>query len=277
MPDEYRNQIVTGDARVLAERIPDESVALCLHDPPFGIGFKYENGYDDDPASYPELLKWTIRESSRIVKPGGLCFVYVAQPQLRDVYPLFPDGSRIFAACKNFVQMRPCPVQYAYDPVVFWDMPGDSLKEYKGRDWHVGNTANTNGRGLGDAKGHGCPRPLDTIIYMVKNFCPEGGAVADFFLGSGTTAVAAKIAGRKWIGFEIMPDTARQARQRVEDVYPLFVPEPEQLTLALHQPPQHPHDHRPFVVGELGEDAPALGEDGVGGIARCGRQVAGKS
>jgi len=232
MPQEYRNQIVTGDARELAKRIPDESVALCLHDPPFGIGFKYENRYQDDPELYLALLKWTIAESTRIAMPGGLCFVFVAQPQLRDVLPLFPEDARIFAACKNFVQMRPTSVQYAYDPVIFWQMPGDSLKEDKGRDWHIGNTANTNGRGLSDAKGHGCPRPLDTIIYMVENFCPEDGVVVDFFMGSGTTAVAAKVTGRGWTGFELIPDTAEQARQRVSDVYPLFVPEPEQLVFV---------------------------------------------
>ena len=86
IPIEYRNQIVTGDARVLSERIPDESVDLVLTDPPFGIGFKYENGYQDDPALYPDLLRWTISEASRIIRPGGLCFVFIAQPHLRDVH-----------------------------------------------------------------------------------------------------------------------------------------------------------------------------------------------
>ena len=237
MPDEYKNEIATGDARVLAERIPDESVALCLHDPPFGIGFKYENGYKDDPALYPELLKWTIAESTRVVMPGGLCFVYVAQPQLRDVLPLFPEDARIFAACKNFVQMRKAvAVDYAYDPVVFWQKSGEPLKESKGRDWHVGNTSPASRQGIRDAPGHGCPRPLDTIVYMVENFCPEDGAVVDFYMGSGTTAVAAKVTGRKWIGFELMPDTAKQARQRIAGVYPLFVSKPEQLVWTYHNP-----------------------------------------
>jgi len=231
---EYRNQIITGDARVLAERIPDGSVALCLHDPPFGIKFEYENGYQDDPDLYPDLLKWTIAESTRVAMPGGLCFVFVAQPQLRDVLPLFPVDARIFAACKNFVQMRKLTaVDYAYDPVIFWKKPGPLLKQASGRDWHTGNTAPSGRTLLSDAAFHSCPRPLDTIIYMIENFCPEGETVCDFFMGSGTTAVGAKVTGRQWIGFELMPDTAEQARQRVRDIYPLFVPEPEQLVLGI--------------------------------------------
>jgi site-specific DNA-methyltransferase (adenine-specific) len=233
MPTEYRNQIVTGDARELAKRIPDESVDLVLTDPPFGIGFDYGNEYKDDPDAYPDLVRWIVAESQRVIRPGGLCFVFVAQPQLRDTLALFPDESRIFAACKNFVQMRAIPVQYAYDPVVFWQRDGIYLRNPHGRDWHVGNTANTNNRKLGEAAFHSCPRPLDTILYMVDNFSPCDGVVCDWFMGSGTTALAARLTGRRWIGFEIDPATAELARERVANTQPpLFVPEPVQLALT---------------------------------------------
>lgn len=224
------DSIITGDARELAQAIPDESVDLVLTDPPFGIGFDYGNGYKDDPAAYPDLVRWIVTESSRVIKPGGLCFVFVAQPQLRHVWPLFPDDSRIFAACKNFVQMRPTAVQYAYDPVIFWQK---GKRVWNGRDWHIGNTANTNNRGASDVDFHACPRPLDTISYMVQNWSEPGGLVLDWFMGSGTTAVAAKMLGRHCFGFELDPDTAEQARQRVTLAQPpLQFPEPVQETLA---------------------------------------------
>lgn len=232
IPPEYLNQIITGDARELAKRIPDESVDLVLTDPPFGIGFDYDGAYNDDPDVYLELLEWTIVKSTRAIKPGGLCFVFVAQLRLRNVLPLFPDDTRIFAACKNFVQMRPTPVQFAYDPVLFWRKPGNALMPYQGRDWHVGNTANTNGRGLDEAGFHACPRPLTTIRYMVENFSPFGGVVCDWFMGSGTTAVASKLTMRNWTGFEIDPDTAERARERVRNTQPpLFVMQPEQSAM----------------------------------------------
>jgi len=219
---------------VLAEAIPDGSADLVLTDPPFGIDFDYGDAYDDDPSLYRDLLTWTISASHRIAKPGALCFVFVAQLRLREVLPLFPDGWRIFAACKNFVQMRPTPVQYAYDPVIFWRKNGPKLKEDKGRDWHIGNTANTNNRGMNEAAFHPCPRPLDTILYMINNFCPEYGITIDFFVGSGTSALASYLLGRHYLAFEIDPATADLARERVRKTQPpLFVPEPEQIEMEL--------------------------------------------
>jgi len=237
--DTPENGIYTGDARELAKLIPDESVDLVLTDPPFGIGFDYGTEYKDDPACYMGLLHWAVGESIRVVRPGGLCFVYVAQLRLSHVWPeSFPAGSRIFAACKNFVQMRPTAVQFAYDPVVFWQKAGNSLKEHKGRDWHVANTARTRNRGANEAGWHPCPRPLDTIMYIAKHYCPPGGIVADWFMGSGTTAIAAKLLGLRWWGAEIVPGVAEMARQRVRETQPpLFVlDESEQLEMEWPSP-----------------------------------------
>ena len=40
---------------------------------------------------------------------------------------------------------------------------------------------------------------------MVKASCPPGGIVLDPFMGSGTTAIAAKRLGRQYTGFELNP------------------------------------------------------------------------
>lgn len=224
------NSIVTGDARELAQAIPDESVDLVLTDPPFGIGFDdWDKVRGDD---YIDLIDWLISESTRIVKPGGLCFVFQASLLLRETWPRFPDGSRIFVAAKNFVQMRG-DIPYAFDPVVFWRKSGEPLTKGNGRDWHIGNTANTNNRGIADAGWHPCPRPLSTIIYMVENFCPTNGIVYDFYMGSGTTAVAAKLTLRNWLGTERDSEYAERARARVANTQPpLFVPQHEQLEMT---------------------------------------------
>ena len=41
---------------------------------------------------------------------------------------------------------------------------------------------------------------------MIKASCPPGGIVLDPFMGSGTTAVAARRCGRHFTGFELNPD-----------------------------------------------------------------------
>lgn len=227
------NTIVTGDARELSKAIPDESVDMVLLDPPFGIDFAYK-GYDDNPETYLELLSWVIAECNRILKAGAFAFVFQAQPQLRLTWPLFPESSRLFIVAKNFVQMRPTPVQFAYDPVVFWQKEGRLIEQYHGRDWFVANTASTNFRGLNEAGWHECPRPLDACVYMVDNFCPKGGTVVDFFMGSGTTAIAAKITGHPFVGFEIRPEHTERAMQRViKASAPLVITQYEQPEMEL--------------------------------------------
>ncbi len=211
------NVIHIGDCRELASLIPDSSIDLVLTDPPFGIGFQYSNGYKDDPKTYIDLLRWIIKESERVVKDGGYIFVFQAINRLRETWQIFPDESRLFAGCKNFVQIKKNIIQYGFDPAIFWKKcEGDFSPN--GRDWHIGNTANTKNR-TNDF--HSCPRPLDTITYMVDNFCPADGVVLDWFMGSGTTALAAKMTGREYIGFEIMKDTAEKARERVAKVNPM--------------------------------------------------------
>ena len=216
---------------LLGKDIPDESVDLVLTDPPFGIDFNYSNGYTDDPDTYLDLLRWTISESTRVVKPGGLCFVFVAQLRLRDVLPLFPENSRIFAACKSWVQIRPTAVQYAYDPVIFWQK---GKRIWSGRDWHVAAPAHVDKNSLNKVDFHSCPRPLDTIIYMVENWSDVDGVVLDWFMGSGTTALAAKLLNRHWIGFEMKEETSSLANERVAKApFPLRYPKAEQIELAL--------------------------------------------
>ena len=43
--------------------------------------------------------------------------------------------------------------------------------------------------------------------------------MADFFIGSGTTAVASKLLNRNFIGFEINPKYFQTAKNRIENAY----------------------------------------------------------
>jgi site-specific DNA-methyltransferase (adenine-specific) len=55
---------------------------------------------------------------------------------------------------------------------------------------------------------------------MIKASCPPGGVVLDPFMGSGTTAVAARGLGRQYVGFELNPEYCEiiQARLAAPEV-----------------------------------------------------------
>lgn len=63
---------------------------------------------------------------------------------------------------------------------------------------------------------HPAPFP-DQIPYdFIQVFCPPDGIVLDPFIGSGSTAVAAKRLGRYFIGFEVVPEYCEIAKERLK-------------------------------------------------------------
>lgn len=59
--------------------------------------------------------------------------------------------------------------------------------------------------------------PLD----FIQCFCPENGVVLDPFIGSGSTAVAAKMLGRNYIGIDISKEYCELAEKRIKNT-PVF-------------------------------------------------------
>ena len=62
---------------------------------------------------------------------------------------------------------------------------------------------------------HEAQKPLQLIEFLIRLTTQENQTVLDPFMGSGTTAVAARNARRHFIGFEIMPEYHSGAIQRL--------------------------------------------------------------
>lgn len=62
---------------------------------------------------------------------------------------------------------------------------------------------------------HPFPRKLSHFEWLVRKWSNPDETILDPFLGSGTTAVAAKKLGRHFLGFEISEEYCRIARERI--------------------------------------------------------------
>ena len=60
--------------------------------------------------------------------------------------------------------------------------------------------------------------PQLLVETPIKFGCPKGGIVLDPFMGSGTTAVAAKKLGRNYIGIELNPEYIKIAEARIKAI-----------------------------------------------------------
>lgn len=62
---------------------------------------------------------------------------------------------------------------------------------------------------------HPTEKPVAILEPLLAYGCPPGGTVLDLFAGSASTLVAAKLTGRKAVGYEIREEQCEQAARRL--------------------------------------------------------------
>lgn len=63
---------------------------------------------------------------------------------------------------------------------------------------------------------HPCVKPLALMRWLVRLVTEPGDVVLDPFMGSGTTGMACRAEGRRFVGIELDPEYAEIARRRID-------------------------------------------------------------
>jgi DNA modification methylase len=215
MPLEYRNQIITGDARELARRIPNESVDLIFTDP---VYWQIED------------YAWLAETAARVLKPGASVIAYAGHMmQIEAAVAMYGKG----------LQAQPILTAWMSPPhFQIWKLK--LLANYSFVLWFSHGTPKPSrwisgelGQSFQDKNfGHKWGKNFGSVSYYINTFIEPGALVLDPFTGGGTVPAVCKMLGRNYIAFEIDADTAETARQRVAQTQvPWFVEQPEQLKL----------------------------------------------
>lgn len=69
-------------------------------------------------------------------------------------------------------------------------------------------------------RNHSAAFPVDLPTWFIKLFTTEQDVVLDPFIGSGTTAAAAKQLGRRYVGIDIKEDYCDLAKERIRHIQP---------------------------------------------------------
>lgn len=210
--------LYNDDCMNIMKTMADKSIDLVLCDPPYGIGFVYEQKEEcNKPENYYRFLLPFFNEMKRVSKK------YVAMAQatkyMRYFWDWYGEDIRIYIGCKNFVSLRKTFMNYAYDPWVFYFHQGIDYrtkeKPARNLDWVKCDTAGLrNPRNI--ERGHPTPKPKSMMIEIVRNFTDIGDTILDPFMGSGTTGIAAKEIGCSFIGIEKDSGYFEIAKQRIE-------------------------------------------------------------
>jgi len=97
-------------------------------------------------------------------------------------------------------------------------VPGDEFMEATLDVWEIPAESATR-------VGHPAPFPIALVERCLHLFTYDGDVVLDPFMGSGTTGVAAKRTGRRFVGYDTEPAYVRQARERIESLAPVELPD----------------------------------------------------
>jgi len=215
-PNDENQGIYTGDARELAKAIPDESVDLIFTDP------VYQN-IDD--------YRWLAETAVRVLRPDSACLVWCGIGYLPET---------LAALCSVGLSYRWQGIWYQSNNMQRADMGFCNYSPFlwmeKGRSKvanQTGDVANVPIPSGTDNHNHYWNKRPEVIRRYLEAFI-DGGIVLDPFTGGGTVPAVCKMLGRRWLAFEIDPDTAERARERVRMTQPpLFTLEPEQMSMEL--------------------------------------------
>jgi DNA modification methylase len=70
----------------------------------------------------------------------------------------------------------------------------------------------------GDEGFHPTQKPVELLRYLIRTYTDEGQVILDNCMGSGTTAVAALLEHRHFIGFELDKDYYDKAIDRIAKI-----------------------------------------------------------
>ena len=231
--------LMLGDCLERMKEIPDGSVDMILADPPYGTtACKWDSIIPLEPMW--EQLK-------RIIKPNGAIVMTASQPFTTT---LISSNMKMFRYCwvwektmaSNFALAKKQPFKKHEDVCVFYlRQPAYNPQMGKGkpytdkeRDRSMGVTGDalpskkaitnigtrypssvqkfSNGN---NGNVHPTQKPVALMEYLIKTYTQEGETVLDFVMGSGTTGIACKNTGRKFIGIEKDAGYFEIARQRL--------------------------------------------------------------
>jgi site-specific DNA-methyltransferase (adenine-specific) len=228
-PPDLPNLIYLGDNRDLFARLPDDSVDLVLTDPP------YKNYRSNRPTAHPILkriqhgqfdVELFARESYRVLKSG--CHLYCFCDHLT-----FP-GIRTALVEAGF-KYRNCLV-WVKNNHGSGDLRGNWAPQHefiifvsKGKPQPLRGRRQSNVLGRRPGKGllepfpkvsnyrfnHGTTKPVELLQMIIQASSKPDEIVLDPYGGSGSTAVACILEGRRYILSEIDPEYHRIALERI--------------------------------------------------------------
>ena len=234
--DEIKNSFICGDAIDEMKNFPSESMDLIITSPPYnlknstgngmkdGRGGKWSNaalinGYStyDDNMPYDEYIQWQrncLTEMMRLINDNGAIFYNhkwrVQGGLIQDRHEIvagFPVRQIIIWKRSGGINFNPGYFLPTYEVIYLIAKPNFRLvprANAYGDVWEFPQELKNK---------HPAPFPVALVERIISS--TTAMMILDPFMGSGTTAVAAKNLGRNFVGIDISAEYCEMSRERL--------------------------------------------------------------
>ena len=249
------------------KHLPDESIDLVIADPPFGIDFDGKSsvynrderlvieGYEETNESYHSFTTKWLAELPRIMKPKSSAYVFSGWTNLDAVLEgarnagletlnhliwHYPFGvytkKRFVTSHYHIVLLVKNARKYFFN----------KIENYPEDVWSVKRQYRT-----GLAK-NATKLPLEVVSRCIDFSSKPGDIVLDPFMGNGTTAVAAKMNLRHYLGFEINEKLRPLLESEIDEAKSgaSYVPYSERLPTIEELAESYPKAYREYIRRE---------------------------
>lgn len=210
-------ELYNGDCIEEIKKVDTNTVDLIVTDPPYFLGMTHngKKGAFQDLAICRPFWKQLAEEFDRVLKDDGEFYIFTDWRGYAFYYPIFSSVLPV----KNLIVWDKISgagnfYSYTHEFIIYGTKCN---KNKRGTNvWREKSFASgaktTNGE-----KVHPTQKPVELIEKIILNSSETGGVVLDTFMGSGTSGVAAKRNGRKFIGMEIDENYYNIARKRINE------------------------------------------------------------
>jgi site-specific DNA-methyltransferase (adenine-specific) len=206
----YLDRATHGDCLAVLPKLPAGGVDLVVTDPPYLVRYRprsRQTVHNDDNA---EWLEPAFAQIARVLKPDSFCVSFYGWPEvdrfmgvwkrcgLRPVSHLV--WTKGYASRRGYTEShhevayllakgRPKHPEHPPSDVLPWSYTGNLR--------------------------HATEKPVSALLPLIEAYSPRGGIVLDPFAGSGSTGIAARMAGRRFILIEKEWHHHRQTAERL--------------------------------------------------------------
>jgi len=218
--EKFKNKIICGDALEVMKEIPDNSIDLILTDIPYDMVNRKSSGLRNLDKADADIMTFNLNallfEIIRVCK--GSIYIFCGFGQISEIAMLF-KANNINPRLIIWEKTNPSPMNgqvtwlSGIEPCVFAKFPKATF------NGHCRNTVLRYPIKKRCTE-HPTEKNLDLFKDLILVSSNENDLVLDPFVGSGTTAVAAKSLKRNFIGVDISRKYCDIAEERIKNIPP---------------------------------------------------------